>query len=271
MTASPGAFATSAWWPCSRGTVLAGKHLGRGKAGLRPHWPPWRSNLGPREHAGQRPRRAEDRRGWRRVRRLVHGRPKDDRHSRRIGSGAPPTVATPRYKRRRWPNCVNWTPEAGGLGRAASLPARNSPCRKKWFMSRSAAVAFPVIHLKQSSLIPDVMGVLAEEKAVRRAVIFCSEYRAMQRLAKSIPRSEKRGWSKRPTSSGTGPMASWPRPRPRSARCWLPRRDRLRPVWLRRATRPGCRCGRGPSTTLGAWNNSSAWEWMGSSPTCREP
>ena len=48
-----------------------------------------------------------------------------------------------------------------------------------------------MIHLKDGSLIPDIMRVLAEEKAVRRAIIFCFEYPAMQRLAKEYPQVRK--------------------------------------------------------------------------------
>ncbi len=51
--------------------------------------------------------------------------------------------------------------------------------------------AFPVLHLKDGKLIPDIMRVLAKEKALRRAVIFCSEYRAMQRLTREYPQVRK--------------------------------------------------------------------------------
>ncbi len=48
-----------------------------------------------------------------------------------------------------------------------------------------------MLHLKQGELIPDVMRMLAKEKAVGRAVIFCFEYPAMQKLAKEYPKVRK--------------------------------------------------------------------------------
>jgi glycerophosphoryl diester phosphodiesterase len=51
--------------------------------------------------------------------------------------------------------------------------------------------AFPVIHLKDGSLVPDIVRVLTEENAVYRAIIFCFEYRAMQKLAKEYPQIAK--------------------------------------------------------------------------------
>lgn len=51
--------------------------------------------------------------------------------------------------------------------------------------------AFPVIHLKDGSLIPDIMPILVKQKAVRRAMLFCFEYRAMQRLTKEYPQARK--------------------------------------------------------------------------------
>ena len=160
----------------------------------------------------------------------------------------------------------SWGPWTGGKFAGEKLPL---PEEMVYESLRGGA--FPVIHLKQSSLIPDIDAHVGEKKAICTGRSSSAPNIAQcEGSAKSIPRSEKRGWSKRPTSSGTGTLASWPRPRPRSARCWLPRAGQVTPSLVDgvpRGQAAGVDVDR--STTRCAWNNSSAWEWMGSSPTCR--
>lgn len=80
----------------------------------------------------------------------------------------------------------SWGPWAGGKFAGEKLPLPEEMVRQAL-----RGGAFPVVHLKDGKLIPDIMRVLAEEKALRRAVIFCFEYPAMQRLAKEYPHVRK--------------------------------------------------------------------------------
>jgi glycerophosphoryl diester phosphodiesterase len=80
----------------------------------------------------------------------------------------------------------SWGPWADGKFAGEKLPLPEEMVRQAF-----RGGAFPVVHLKDGKLIPDIMRVLAEEKALRRAVIFCFEYPAMKRLAKEYPHVRK--------------------------------------------------------------------------------
>jgi len=80
----------------------------------------------------------------------------------------------------------SWGPWAGGQFAGEKLPLPEEMVRE---ILRGGA--FPVIHLKEGSLIPDIMPILVKQKAVQRAIIFCFEYRAMQRLTKDYPHARK--------------------------------------------------------------------------------
>ena len=109
----------------------------------------------------------------------------DDRLGRTTNGGDAPVREKTLAELRQF-DAGSWGPWTGGKFAGEKLPLPEEMVHESL-----RGGAFPVIHLKQSSLIPDVMRVLAEEKAVRRAVIFCSEYRAMQRLGKEYPQVRK--------------------------------------------------------------------------------
>ena len=109
----------------------------------------------------------------------------DDR-LRRTTDGGDALVEEKTLAELRQLDAGSWGPWAGGQFAGEKLPLPEEMVRE---ILRGGA--FPVIHLKEGSLIPDIMPILVKQKAVQRAIIFCFEYRAMQRLTKDYPHARK--------------------------------------------------------------------------------
>lgn len=82
----------------------------------------------------------------------------------------------------------SWGPWAGG-----PFAGQKLPLPEEMVHEIVAGGAFPVVHIAEGSLVPDVVRVLADEKALDRAVIFCFGYDAMERLITECPQVRK-GW-----------------------------------------------------------------------------
>lgn len=85
--------------------------------------------------------------------------------------------------------------DAGSWGRWAGSQfcGEKLPLPEEMVHEIVAGGAFPVVHIAESDLVPDVVRVLADEKALDRAVIFCFDYHAMERLVTECPPVRK-GW-----------------------------------------------------------------------------
>ena len=141
--------------------------------------------------------------------------------------------------------------DAGSWGRwaAGRFAGAKLPLPAEMVREAIRGGAFPVLHIKEAELVPDVMRMLAEEKAVGRAVIFCFEYPAMQKLAKDYPQVRKAWLVDKSNFEKDGIAGVVTKAVRASAISWPPRPDKSRPRWSPPATRPNCRCGRGPWTT----------------------
>jgi glycerophosphoryl diester phosphodiesterase len=112
----------------------------------------------------------------------------DDKLGRTTNGGDVP-VGSKTLAELRQLDAGNWGPWAGSQFAGEKLPTP-----QEFIHQVLAGGAFPVVHIKEGSLVPDVMRILAQEKNGRRAVIFCFEYDAMRVLAQKYPGKARKGW-----------------------------------------------------------------------------
>lgn len=107
---------------------------------------------------------------------------------KRTTNGGEAKVADKTLAELRQLDAGSWGPWAGG-----SFGGQKLPLLEEMVHEIIAGGAFPVVHIAEGGLVPDVIRVLADEKALDRAVILCFEYDAMERLITECPQVRK-GW-----------------------------------------------------------------------------
>lgn len=107
---------------------------------------------------------------------------------KRTTNGGDAKVAEKNLAELRQLDAGNWGPWASGPFAGEKLPLPEEMVHEI-----VAGGAFPVVHIAESALVPDVVRVLAAEKALDRAVIFCFGYDAMEQLITVCPQVRK-GW-----------------------------------------------------------------------------
>lgn len=107
---------------------------------------------------------------------------------KRTTNGGDAKVADKTLAELRQLDAGSWGPWANG-----QFPGEKLPLPEEIVHEIVASGAFPVVHIAEAGLVSDVVRVLAAEKALDRAVIFCFGYDAMEKLVTECPQVRK-GW-----------------------------------------------------------------------------
>lgn len=107
---------------------------------------------------------------------------------KRTTNGGEAKVADKTLAELRQLDAGSWGPWAAG-----PFAGQKLPLPEEMVHEIVAGGAFPVVHIAEGALVPDVVRVLTDEKALDRAVIFCFGYDAMERLITECPQVRK-GW-----------------------------------------------------------------------------